>query len=144
MCVCASIPRCVCACMRVHVCVHVNPDNLSPVQCRITKFGTEVQNTLDKILIVLELIGVDLQGQIEIEIKIYPFGACPHNKSPQIIQSANLDKTCILALLRSLLIWGLIELDFQFHFYLRPVLTFGYRRCLYLSVCASTPGLSMP
>ena len=54
-----SSPASVCVCVYVCVCVpqsSVCPDdNLSPAQAIITKFGPEVQNTLTKIPIVLEV-----------------------------------------------------------------------------------------
>ena len=85
---------CVCVCMCVCVCQSsVCPDdNLSPAQTTITKFGPEVQNTLIKIPIV------PYWGSLTLNVKV------------------KLNQKCILALLRSLLILGLIDLDIQFHF----------------------------
>ena len=50
-----SLPTSVCVCISVSACQPwaCPHDNLWPIQARITKFGSEVQNTLVKITIVL-------------------------------------------------------------------------------------------
>ena len=44
--------------------------NSPPFQAKITKFGSELQNTWIKILLFWEVINLDLQGQIELKIQI--------------------------------------------------------------------------
>ena len=58
---------CVCVCPCVRVCVYQSlacPHDNSAVQAKITKFGSEMQNTLIKMPIILGVIDLDLQGQI--------------------------------------------------------------------------------
>ena len=64
------------------------------------------------------MIDRDLQGQIEPQNQNSPyFGfvhAITHNQLK--LQFPNLEQKCILALFRSLPIFGLIEIDLQFNF----------------------------
>ena len=64
------------------------------------------------------MINLDLQGQIQLESQILPhfelFRTITHQ--PFKLESPNLDRKCILALLRSLLILDLIGFDLHFHF----------------------------
>ena len=55
---------CLCASVSVHQPFASLRANMWPIQVRITKLGPEVQNTLDKISVVLGVIGIDLQSQI--------------------------------------------------------------------------------
>ena len=85
------------------VCLH---DNLWTIQARITKFGPKEQLTLTfKVKFILK-------------IQIYShFGfvwTITHH--PFKLGSPNLDQRCILAVLRSLSILGLIYIDLQSHF----------------------------
>ena len=116
-----------CRCLRLSVCVCVRQssvcpdDNLSPAQATITKFGPEVQNTLIKIPIVF---GVHWPWPSRLnwtlKSKFTPFWACEFVRTINQYQMKwgfpNLDQKCILVLLRSLLILGLIDLDLHFHF----------------------------
>ena len=60
-------------------------------------------------------------SKFNLKVKISPFWACEfvhvisHHKLKSVFP--NLEEKCILALLRSLLIWGLIDHDLQFHFW---------------------------
>ena len=68
---CRCLRLCVCMCVYLSLaCLH---DNSGPIQARITKFGSKMQNTLVKNPIFGGAIDLDLQGQIYLEIvKIYP------------------------------------------------------------------------
>ena len=59
---------CVCVYVRVSVCVYQSlacqHNNSSAVQARITKLGSEMQNTLVKMPIIFGVIDLDLKGQI--------------------------------------------------------------------------------
>ena len=71
---------------------------------------------------------------------------CPNhqicNQNPKLGFS-NLVQKSILALLRSLFIWGFIDVKIQFHFYPRPVLAFGSCHCLCLSVWMCVSGCQL-
>ena len=100
---------CVCLCVCVCVCVSVNH-----------QFARTITPWL-RSLLFLGFTDIDLQGQIELKNKKFtPFGACEFVRAIRQYQMKwgfpNLDQKCILALLRSLLILGLIDLDLQFHF----------------------------
>ena len=116
-----------CRCLRVCVCVSVRQswacpcDNSSTVQARITKFGSEMLKTLIKIPIVLWGDWRWSSGSNWTwKSKFTPFLACEFVRAISQYQIKwgfpNLDQKCILALLRSLLILGLVDLDLQFHF----------------------------
>ena len=64
------------------------------------------------------MIDLDLQGQISLERQILPHFELVHTitHQPFKLESPNLDRKCILALLRSLLILDLIGFDLRFHF----------------------------
>ena len=106
-----------CVCVSVCVCVSQSlacpRDNSGPVQARIAKFGLKVYNTLVKIPIVFGVIGHDLQGQIKLPSQNLPHfelvRAITHH--PFGLGPLNLDQRCKIPWLRSLLFWGLIELD---------------------------------
>ena len=78
----ASLAFGYCRCLRLSVRSCVRPsvprpraclrDNLSSVQARITKFGTEVQNTLVKIPFVWGSLTLNLKVKFNLNIKIYP------------------------------------------------------------------------
>ena len=108
-CVCGSVITCV---YQSRACPH---NNSSPVQARINKFGPDVQNTLIKVPIVF---GDDRPWPSRLNVtsnsNFTSFWACPHHNS-SVIQ-VRITKKCILVLLRPLLIWGLIDFDFHFHF----------------------------
>ena len=90
------------------------------VQVRITKFGSEVQNTLVKISIFL---GGDLpwpwpRSNLTLKSKFTPFWAyqcnnCDNSSPIQGRRSPNLDQECKTHWLRSLLFWGLLDLKLQ-------------------------------
>ena len=64
------------------------------------------------------MIDFDLQGQIELEIQSLPHFELvrPITHQPFKLESPNLDRKCILALLRSLLILDLIGFHLTFIF----------------------------
>ena len=86
-----SLPASVCPCVRVSVnpglsqwaCPH---DELSPVQVRITIFGSYIHKWLRSILFcgVGRVVDLDLQGQIYNNSKFNPFWACPHHNSSPV------------------------------------------------------------
>ena len=62
-----SLPASVCVCVFIRLSGHLpsfQHNNLWPIEARIIKFGTKVQNTLIKIPVILGVIDPDLQGQI--------------------------------------------------------------------------------
>ena len=110
-----------CRCLRLS-CGHQSRacprDNWWLVPARITKFELDMQNILVKIPIVL---GVDWpwssRSNFTWKSKFTLFWACPHDTRHKLkLGFPNFDQKCILVLLRSLLILGLIGLDLQFHF----------------------------
>ena len=117
-----SLPASVCLCVHVSVCVYQSracPHNNSPlIQARITKFGTKVQKTLVKVPIVF---GDDRswpsRSNLTWKANFTCFWACPpQNSSAFKLESPNLDRKCILALLRFLLILDLIGFELHFRF----------------------------
>ena len=93
-------------------------DNSSAVQARITKFRTDVQNTLVKIPIIS---GDDRPWPSRSNStwnKILPHFelVCTITCHPLQLESPNFYQKCILVQLRSLLISGIINLQLQFHF----------------------------
>ena len=64
------------------------------------------------------VIDLDLQGQIELKNQNFPHFELVHaiTHHQLKLQFPNLEQKCILALFRSLLILGLIEIDLQFNF----------------------------
>ena len=92
-------------------------NSTEPVQARITKFGREMQ----KVPIVFwrgGTIALDLQDQIELKCKNLPHFELVHTITHHQLKKRfpNFDPKFILALLRSLLILGLIDLNLQFQF----------------------------
>ena len=77
-----------------------------------------MEKTLVKIPIIFGMIDLELQGQIELKSKNLPHFELVRAKSHHQLKSVfpNLGQKCILALLRSLLILGWIDLDVLFHF----------------------------
>ena len=73
----------------VGMCVFVCHHNLSPVQTRIAKFGTEVQNTLVKIStllfkVLINWLTLTYNAKCNLKVKIHPFWVCPSDNSPSI------------------------------------------------------------
>ena len=94
---------CVCPCVRVCQPRAYPRDNLSPIQAGITKFAPEVQNTL--------------QGQIKrISENLHHFELV-HKVIHRRLKLGfpNFDQIFILALSRSILILGLIEIVLEFN-----------------------------
>ena len=94
-----------CICLSICVCRHQSYHNLSPFQSRITRFEPEVQNTL-----VWWVIDLYLKAKFNLKVNIYPILNCPCDDSPPVeFGISKFGPKCILALLRSLLILGLID-----------------------------------
>ena len=115
---CRRVCLCMCVCVRQS---QICPcDNLSPVQARITKFEPVVQNTLVKIPMVFGIHWPwTARSNWNYKLKFTPFWACEIVRAISQYRLKlgfpNLYKNCILALLRSLLILGLIDVDIQFY-----------------------------
>ena len=112
----ASVGLCVRVCVyQSRACPH---DNSSPIQARITKLGPEMQNTLVWVPIVF---GDDrpwsLRSNLTWKSNFTHFELVhPITHQPFKLESPNLDRKCILALSRSLLILDFIGCDLHFHF----------------------------
>ena len=114
-----------CAC----VCVSVNHQfvwtiTCHPLKLQSPKLDKKCKTPWLRSYIFVEFIDLDLQGQIELKIRnLPPFWACEFVRSISQYQIKwgfqNLDHKCILALLKPLLIMGLIELDLQLYFQLQ-------------------------
>ena len=79
----ACVRLCVCACLCVRQSPVCSRHNLSSVQVIITKFGSDVQNTVIKVPVVFGVIELDLQGQIQLKSQIYPIlSLSARDKSP--------------------------------------------------------------
>ena len=105
---------CVCACESVCQSLACPRDNSGPVQAKITKFGTKV-----------ERLTLTCMVKFNSKVQIYPIlslWVCLRDKSPPIkVIISKFRQKWILALLRSLLIFALINLVFSFIFNLKPV-----------------------
>ena len=129
-------------CLWVCVCVCINHEFVRTITHRPVKLGSPNLDQRCKTpwfgsLEFLGMIDLDLQGQIQLESQILPHFELVHTITyqPFKLESPNLDRKCILALSRSLLILELIGFDLHFHFqswnlffyqiYLRPF-------CIYL------------
>ena len=103
-----------CVCVSVSVCAYQSlacpHDNSSPVQARITKFRSEVQNTS---LLFWGAIDLDLQGQIWLRNLNLPHFELVRTVTSHLLklESPNLHQRCKTVWLRSLLFWGLIDVD---------------------------------
>ena len=153
---CHNYPRPVlafwyCHCLRLWVCVSVcvcvfvyqsracPPDNSWPIQARITKFEPDMQNTLVEVPIVF---GDDRPWSSRSNLTWKSHFELVHTitHQPFKLEPPNVDRKCILALLRSLLILDLIGFDLHFHFqswnlffyqtYLHPLYIFSETRRL--------------
>ena len=117
---------CVCLCVCVCVCVSVNHQfartiTCHPLKLQSPKLDQKCKTPWLRSLLFLGFTDIDLQGQIELKSKNFtPFWACEFVRAIRQYQMKwgfpNLDQKCILALLRPLLILGLIDHDLQFHF----------------------------
>ena len=108
--VCLPVCPCVCVCVcQSHACPH---DNSSAVQVRVSKFGSQVQSTLVTDFYTFwggrpwpSRSNLTSNSNFELVRTI----TCHTFK----LVSPNLDQKCILVPLRSLLFWGLIDIDLQ-------------------------------
>ena len=113
----------VCVCGSVCPCVGVNYELVRTITHRSFKLGSPNLDQWCKTpwfrsLLSLGVIDYDLQGQILLENQILPHFELVHTKTHQLfkLESPNLDQKCILALLRSLLVWTWLALIFTFIF----------------------------
>ena len=111
-----------------------------PLKLQSPKFNQKCKTPWLKSLWFLGFIDLDRQGQIELKkSKFTPLWACEFVRAISQYQMKwgfpNLDQQCILALLRSLLILGLI-LIFSFIFNFKPVVFYQISRfLLFASFC---------
>ena len=109
----ASVGLCVCINHELvrsitHHPVKLGSPNLDQ-RCKTPWFGS---------LLFLGMIDLNLQGQIQLESQILPHFELVNTITlqPFKLESANVNRKCILALSRSLLILDLIGFDLHFHF----------------------------
>ena len=112
-CVCGSVCQCVC----------VNHGLVRTITHWLFKLGSpnfdqRCKTPWFRSLLFLEMIDLDLQGQIQLERQILPNYelVCTITHQPFKLESPNLDRKCISALSRSLSILDLIGFALHFHF----------------------------
>ena len=111
------------ACVLGSECVCINHELVRTITHRPFKLGSPNLDQRCKTpwcgsLLFLGMIDLDLQGQIYLESQILPHFELVHTitHQPFKLQSPKLDRKCIVALSRSLLILDLIGFDLHFHF----------------------------
>ena len=114
-----SLPArvCVCVCLSVnHQLVRVKTHQ--PFKLESPNLDQRCKRPWLRSLLFFGTIDLELQGQIELKSKNLPHFELVRAKSHHQLKSLfpNLGQKCILALLRSLLILGWIDLDVLFHF----------------------------
>ena len=114
-----SLPACVCVC----VCLSVNHQLVraithQPFKLESPNLDQRWKRPWLRSLLFCGTIDLELQGQIELKSKNLPHFELVRAKSHHQLKSVfpKLGQKCILALLRSLLILGWIDLDVLFHF----------------------------
>ena len=114
-----SLPACVCVC----VCLSVNHQLVRAITNQLFKLESpnldqRCKRPWLRSLLFLGAIDLELQGQIELKSPNLPHfelvRAISHHQLKSVF--SNFGKKCILALLRSLLNLGWIDLDVLFHF----------------------------
>ena len=107
----------------VSVCVCVNHELVHTITHHSFKLGSpnfdqRCKTPWFRSLFLGGMIDLDLQGQIYLESQILPYFelVCTITHQPFKLESPNLDRKCILALLRCFLILDLIGFDLHFHF----------------------------
>ena len=115
------VVACVCVC--VCVCLSVNHQLVraithQPFKLESPNLDQRWKRPWLRSLLFCGTIDVELQGQIELKSQNLPHFELVRAKSHHQLKSVfpNLGQKCILALLRSLLILGWIDLDVLFHF----------------------------
>ena len=125
-----SLPASVCPCVRV--CVNhglVRTITHHSFKLESPNLEQRCKRPWLRSRLFLGMIDFDLQGQIELESQILPHFELvrPITHQPFKLESPNLDRKCILALLRSLLILDMIGFDLHLHFWiLKPKPLFLY------------------
>ena len=114
-----SLPACVCVC----VCMSVNHQLVraithQPFKLESPNLDQRWKRPWLRSLLFCGTIDLELQGQIELKSQNLPHFELVRAKSHHQLKSVfpNLGQKCILALSRSLLILGWIDLDVLFHF----------------------------
>ena len=104
-----------CVCLHLYVCVCPSITSLSVWQQVCLRKTPWLRS-----LLFWGFIDLDLQVKLNLKVKICLIWACEFVRTISQCQLKsgfpNFDQKCILALLRSLFILGLIVLDLQFHF----------------------------
>ena len=114
-CVCGSVCQCVSVCVNHELVRTVTHPLFKPGSPNLDQ---RCKTPWFRSLSFCEMIDRDLQGQIELESQILPNFELVRTitHKPFKLESPNLDRKCILALLRSLLILDLIGFYLHFHF----------------------------
>ena len=118
---CHRLRLCVCPCVRACMCINdliVRTITHQPFKLESANLdGRRITPWLG-CLSFLGVIDLHLQGQIKLAIPNVSNFELVQNITchPFKLQSPNLDQKCILIQLRSLLIWGILNLQLQFHF----------------------------
>ena len=112
-----------CVCMRVCVCVSVNHELVraithQPFKLELPNLDQKCKRPGLRSQLFFGTIDNELQDQSELKSQNLPHFELVRTISHHQLKSVfpNFDKKCILALLRSLLILGRIDLDVLFHF----------------------------
>ena len=115
--------RCLRVCVCVCVCVSVNHELVRAIIHQPFKLGSpnldqRCKRPWLRALLFGAAIDLDLQGHIELKSQNLPHFELVRSISHHQLKSVfpNFGQKCILALLRSLLILGWIDLDVLFHF----------------------------
>ena len=114
-----------CRCLRVCVCVCLSVNHQlvravthQPFKLESPNLDQRCKRPWLRSLLFFEMIDLELQGQIELKSQNLPHfelvRAISHHKLKSVFP--NFGQKCILALLRSLLILGWIDLDVLFYF----------------------------
>ena len=118
-----SLPACVCVCVCVCVCLSVNHQLVravthQPFKLESPNLDQRCKRPWLRSLLFFGMIDLELQSQIELKSQNLPHfelvRAISHHKLKSVFP--NFGQKCILALLRSLLILGWIDLDVLFYF----------------------------
>ena len=131
----------VCLCVYVCVCQSIIylRDNLSPIKVTITNFGSQVQNILVKIRVVLE---VDWLWHSKPNWTYFELVHAITHHRLELQWFLNFRPKVMF---RSLLILGLIDLELQFHFYFKPICLANwdsliFSRCFWYMLSESIAG----
>ena len=128
-----SLPACVCVC----VCLSVNHQLVravthQPFKLESPNLDQRCKRPWLRSLLFFGMIDIELQGQIELKSQNLPHFELVRSISHHKLKSVfpNFGQKCILALLRSLLILGWIDLDVLFYFWSQTCLFYQNLRLI--------------